>query len=116
VLSFLADENLNAAIVRGLLRQRSDLDIVSVAEAGLSGANDRAVLEWASAHGRILVTHDFKTIPRYALERVRDGQHLPGVFEVPADAPMGRVIDDILLLAECSFEDEWVNQVLYLPL
>jgi hypothetical protein len=28
----------------------------------------------------------------------------------------GEVIEEILLLAECSLPDEWENQVVYLPL
>jgi hypothetical protein len=30
--------------------------------------------------------------------------------------PMRRVIEDIILLAECSDQDEWEGQVVYLPL
>lgn len=62
------------------------------------------------------LTHDENTIPRFAFDRVRSGQPMPGVFEVPADAPIGPMIDDILLLVECSVEGEWEGQVLYLPL
>jgi hypothetical protein len=41
---------------------------------------------------------------------------MPGVFEVSRYAPLGRVIEDILLLAECSLEGEWEGQIGYLPL
>lgn len=34
---FLADENFNNQIVRGVLRQSSDVDIVRVQDVGLSG-------------------------------------------------------------------------------
>jgi Domain of unknown function (DUF5615) len=44
VTRFLADENFNNQIVRGILRQGSDIDIVRVQDAGLSGADDLAVL------------------------------------------------------------------------
>ena len=42
---FLADENFNNQIVRGVLRQSSDIDIVRVQDVDLSGADDPAVLE-----------------------------------------------------------------------
>ena len=41
---------------------------------------------------------------------------MPGVFEVSRAIPIGRAIEDILLLAECSLQDEWEGQVRYLPL
>ena len=41
---------------------------------------------------------------------------MPGVFEVSRSVPIGRAIEDILLLAECSVDGEWEGQVRYLPL
>lgn len=58
MLRFAADENFNNDIVRGLRRRMPDLDIVRVQEAGLSGAIDTDVLEWAAREGRVLLTHD----------------------------------------------------------
>jgi predicted nuclease of predicted toxin-antitoxin system len=69
-----ADENLNSNIVRGLLRQRPDLDIVRIQDVGLSGADDRTVLEWAAGDDRILLTHDVTTLTRHAYDRVRIGR------------------------------------------
>lgn len=48
MLRFAAEENFNADILRGLLRRKPDLDIVRVQDVGLSGADDRAGLEWAA--------------------------------------------------------------------
>jgi len=41
---------------------------------------------------------------------------MPGVFEVSLNIPIGLVIDDLLLLAELSLDNEWSGQVRYLPL
>ena len=87
-----------------------------VQDAGLSGADDRSVLGWAAREGRILLTHDVTTLTRYAYERVAAGEPMPGVFEVGRRVPLGRAIEDILLLVECSREGEWEGQVRYLPL
>lgn len=116
MLRLAADENFNNIIVRGLLRRRPDLDIVRVQDVGLSGASDPIVLEWAADHGRILLTHDAATITRYAYARIAAGRSMPGVFEANRNAPIGPVIEDILLLVECSFSNEWENRILYLPL
>jgi len=116
MLRLAADENFNNDIVRGLLRRKLELDIVRIQDVGLSGADDPTVLEWAAQEGRVLLTHDVTTITRYAYERVKAGQSMPGVFEVSRAVPVGRAIEDILLLAECSLESEWEGQVRYLPL
>ena len=116
MLRLAADENFNSDIVRGLLRRRPDLDIVRVQDAGLSGADDAAVLDWAANEGRVLVTHDALTITRHAYDRVRAARPMPGVFEVSPGVPIGRAIDDLLLIVECSLEGEWEAQIRYLPL
>lgn len=116
MLSFLADENLHGNIVRGLLRRQPELDIVRVQDVGLAGTDDPAILEWAATKGRILLTHDVKTITRFAYERVQAGLPMPGVFEVSYSMSLGQAIEEILLLAECSLEGEWEGQVRYLPL
>lgn len=116
MLLFVADENFNNDIVRSLLRRKPELDIVRIQDIGLSGADDPTVLEWAAGERRILLTHDVSTITGYAYERIREGKPMPGVFEVSREVGMGTAIRDILLLAECSFENEWEGQVHYLPL
>ena len=116
MLLLAADENFNGDIVRGLLRREPSLNIVRLQDAKLSGADDRVVLAWAAREGRVLLTHDASTITRYAYERIQVGQPMPGVFAVNRDLPVGRVIEEILLLTECSLEREWEGQVRYLPL
>lgn len=111
-----ADENLDNRILNGLRRRVPALDIVRVQDVGLSGARDPAVLEWAAQEGRIVLSHDVSTITHYAYERLRVGRPVPGIFEVHARAPIGRVIDDLLLILEVSEPGDWEGQVRYLPL
>src|SRR4051812_11931244 len=116
MLKLATDENFNNSILRGLLRRRPDLDIIRVQDAGLSGADDPIVLDWAANEGRVLLTHDAATITKYAFERINAGKNMPGVFEVNRSISVGSAIEDLLLLAMCSFENEWEGQIRYLPL
>ncbi len=116
MLKFAADENLNNDIVRGVRRRNPSVDIVRVQDAGLFGADDATILEWASESGRVLLTHDVSTMTRYAYERVGRGQPMLGVFEIARHVAIGVAIDEISILAECSHDDEWQGQVRYLPL
>ena len=116
MIRFLADENLNIAIVQAVRRRAPEVDLVRVQEIGLGQADDPAVLEWAAANGRIVLTHDARDLPAFAYARVSQGLAMPGVFEIRQHHPLGEIIDDILLLAQASRDDEWANQVNYLPL
>ena len=116
MLRLAADENFNNDIVRGLLRRKPDLDIVRVQDVGLSGGGDPEVLEWAASDGRVMVTHDVSTLSNHAYDRIEAGRAMPGVFEISATMAVGRAIDDLLLLVECSVDGEWEGQVRYLPL
>jgi hypothetical protein len=110
----LADENLKGALVRGLRRQKPDLDLVRVQDVGLLGADDPTVLDWAAMDDRVLLTHDIRTITKYAYDRLVAGLSMPGVIEVRGNLSIGQAIEDILLLVE--FEEEWRSQVRYIPL
>jgi len=41
---------------------------------------------------------------------------MPGVFEVGQEVPVREAIEDLLLIATCSFDEEYEGQVRYLPL
>ena len=98
------------------IRRKPELDIVRVRDAGLSGMDDPSLLAWAAAQDRVLITHDVSTMTAYAYRRVAGGEYMPGIFEVSRSVPVAAVIEDILLLSECSNEGEWEGQVRYPPL
>lgn len=81
MLRFLADENFNERVIRGVLRQNPDVDIVRVRDVGLSAADDPTVLEWAAQQGRVVLTHDVATMTRFAYERIQVGLSMPGCLK-----------------------------------
>ena len=117
MLKLAADENFNGDIVRGALRRNPALDIIRVQDVPeVAAKDDPTVLDWAAREGRILFTHDARTITKYAYERTAAGLPMPGVFEIKHTVPVALAIDEILIIAECSLEGEWEGQVRYLPL
>lgn len=116
MLKLVSDENFNGDILRGLFRRRPDLDVVRVQDAGLSATPDPQVLAWAAAEGRVLLTHDRRTVPTFAYDRVRAGQPMPGVFVVSDLMPLGQATDEILLAAECLAPAECRDHVRFFPL
>ena len=114
--SLLIDENFNQRILRGLKLRIPNLDYAVVQESGLSGESDPNVLAYASEQNRVLITHDLKTIPRFAYERVAANLPMPGVIAVDDELPIGKVIEELAIIVECSELSDWENQVVHLPL
>ena len=113
---FLADENFNFDIVQGLRRCLPSLDLVRIQELGLSGAVDPDILDLAANMRRVLLTHDVNTMTKFAYQRLEVDMSLPGVVLVPDTLPVGRAIEDLILMIGGSLDHEWENQVRHLPL
>jgi Domain of unknown function (DUF5615) len=90
VNSFLVDQNFNEHIVDGMTRRDATLEFTHVRAVGLAAAPDPMILEWAALHGLVLLTHDRKTIPSFAYDRVAADLPVPGVFLVSDAMPIAR--------------------------
>jgi len=111
---FLADEDFNNRIVRGIRRLSSEVDIVRVHEVGLLGEPDIKILEWGAKENRIVLTHDAATMIGFGYERIRDGREFPGMIAVSQSASIGRVIEDIAKIADDE-KFQLQDQIIYLP-
>jgi predicted nuclease of predicted toxin-antitoxin system len=80
-MKFLADENFNNDILRGIWRRIPDASFTRVQDTGIVSADDQRVLEYAAEHGYIVITHDVNTMLGYFYERVKAG--LPHARIVP---------------------------------
>lgn len=116
MISFLADENLKRKIMSGLLRRNPSVDVVRAQDVGLTGAEDRILLEWAARHNRILLTHDVQTLVGFAWESVQAGEPMAGVIVLGRNLRVSEAVEELLLIAECSEPEEWAGVVAYLPL
>lgn len=111
---FQADNDLRKAIVRGTLRREPQMNFRSAQAARLDGIPDPEVLAFAADEDRILVSHDFGTLPKHFRQFTRS-RRSPGVLLVRQDLPVGEAIETLLLVWEASEADEWVNRLCLLP-
>jgi len=116
MLPLLIDQNFNQIILRGLRQRIPDLDAVTAHQVGLSDAEDPDLLAWAAGEGRVLVTHDRRTMSDHVADRLAAGEHIAGVVIVSRKLPFGQVIDDLEVIVMCSSEDDWRDIVRHLPL
>jgi predicted nuclease of predicted toxin-antitoxin system len=116
VLKLATDENVDGRVIRGLLARMQDLDVVRVQDAGLSATDDRSILAWAAAEGRVLLTHDVRTMTRFAGERIKRGDPLTGVVILPRPGAVGAIIRALRDLIESHEPEELQDRILYLKL
>ena len=111
---YQADNDLRKAIVRGAVRREPRMNFRSAQAARLDRVPDPEVLAFAPVEGRILVSHDFQTMPRH-FRQFTQGRRSPGVLLVRQDLPVGDAIENLLPIWEASEADEWVNRLCLVP-
>jgi Domain of unknown function (DUF5615) len=116
MLRLFIDQDFDHDILRGLRLRLPTLDAVTAREAGLDRKSDPEILAWAAAKDRVVVTHDRNMMTRHAYDRVRRAESMPGIFIVPREMSIGALIADLQVLVECSFDGEWKQLVVFLPL
>lgn len=114
-MKWLADECFDNDIVRGLLRRSADFDLVRAQDIfEVAGRDDKTLLAWTIKNDRVVLTHDLATmVPALRLQPQRASTR---IVLVPDSLPIGQVIEDVLLLDQCSKRSDWNAGVIYLPL
>jgi len=114
-LKFLADADLNALIVDGVIRRRPAIDFRRHPDIDLEGKSDLQVLQLAADMDRLLVSHDFRTMPAAFGEFISEHTS-PGVLLVPQHLAIGEAIDDLLLFWELENAADWISRIGFLPI
>jgi Domain of unknown function (DUF5615) len=88
----------------------------SADDANLAGVPDPEVLALAAEQDRILVSHDFQTMPRHFAEFLQARGSSPGLILVPQYLPIGEAVEELLVIWGASEAEEWQNRMLKIPL
>jgi len=116
MLRLASDVDVHGEIIRGLHLRLPEIDLVRIQDALPEGTPDPAVLAWAAAENRILITNDRNTMVGFAYQRAAAGESVPGLIATTNEQSIGSAIDDILLIAEYMPEEEIKDQVVvFLP-
>ena len=81
IVRIYADHDFNEAVLRQLER----LNVAAVVRArsvNLQESSDPEVLAWAAERGLPVLSHDVRTMRRYAYERIAAGLPMPGLILV----------------------------------
>jgi len=116
MIRVITDHNFNGRIIKGLSSRIATLDLATARSVGLAKAVDPNILAWAVQEKRVLFTQDLKTMPMHIRNRAAAGLSHAGVVFVPQSLGVGRAIEELQMVVECTEEHEWTDQVLYLPM
>lgn len=112
---FQADTDLNQIILLATVRQEPSIDFQTALAAGLANLSDREVLAMAARAGRVLVTHDRKTMPRHFSEFIAT-ETSAGVIIISQHLPIASAVGDLVLIWSATEASDWINRICFLPL
>jgi predicted nuclease of predicted toxin-antitoxin system len=104
---FYADEHIPKAVIRGL-RQRG-VDILSVADAALIGADDMTHLRRARGENRVIVTQDDDF-----LRLAAGGAPHAGIVYAPQHTSVSALIHGLLLIHRVLDAEEMAGHIEFL--
>ena len=93
---FQADNDLKFGIVKAVRRREATIDFASAQEAGLDEVGDPELLDRAAAQGRVLVSHDRRTMIAHFRAHLAAGKSGPGLLIVSQGALIGDVVEALV--------------------
>ena len=112
---FQADADLKQAIVIATKRREPAIDFQTADEANLKAVEDPEVLLIAAREGRLLVSHDRRTMPHHFAQFIRTNVS-PGLLIASQHIPVAAVVENLVLIWTVTEAEEWTNQIKSLPL
>ena len=116
-IRYVVDENLSPSYAEQLRRRDPAIEVYAVGEAGAppKGTPDPDLLCWCEMHGFLLVTNNRVSMPAHLADHLARGRHIPGILVFGPDRGMGEMLEELLLIAGASAEDEYQDRIEYLP-
>ena len=100
-IRYLLDENVETEMRAQLEHHVPGLVVKAVGdpEAPPRRTPDPDLIRWCEEHDFHLVTRDRRTMPVHLAEHLAAGRHIRGILTSSKDAPFGRVLEHLILIA-----------------
>jgi len=113
-LALYMDHHVPRAITVGL--RLREVEVITAYEDGASALEDAALLDRATALGRVLFTRDDDLLAE-ATKRQRESIPFCGVvYAHQRRVSIGQCIEDLEIIAKAGEPDDLINRVQFLPL
>lgn len=115
---FLIDENISPEYRTQLLRHEPSLTVLVIGDEGAPARStaDPEILKWCEQNQFSLITNNRESMPQHLSDHIEAGHHVPGIFTISLEVPMGKIIEELLLIAGASDADEYMDEITYIPL
>lgn len=113
-IRLLLDHHIDVQLATDL--RREGFDVTFPRELGTERALDEAHLEWATSHGRVILTGDIKDFPRLAESWAEQGREHAGVLLLVGKSRLsyGELLRRLRAFLDAVPAEEMVNQVRWL--
>src|SRR5690242_5309561 len=112
---FLADQNLDDAIIRGVIRRCPLADFDRLRDFGMEESADDEVLAFANQERYVVVSHDVNSMTAAAKLRMESGLGMGGLLLIKQHFVFRPIIESLVLVWSDSEAEEWHNVVEFLP-
>ena len=112
---FLADHNLDDAIVHGVIRRCPLAEFHRLRDFGMEESVDEEVLAFANQERYIVVSHDVNSMTAAAKLRMESGLRMDGLLLIKQQFVFRPIIESLALVWSDSEAEEWHNVVEFLP-
>jgi Domain of unknown function (DUF5615) len=118
MLRLLLDENVTPSLRTQILGRDASICvwIVGDPDAPSKGTLDPEILIWCEERKFILVTNNRRSMPGHLLDHLTLGRHIPGILILSDRISFGETVEELILIAEGSFEEEYRDRIQFLPL
>jgi Domain of unknown function (DUF5615) len=117
-IRYLFDENVSPRLKTALLRREPAIDVLRIGDPQTPplGTPDPDILRYLEGAHRALITGNRASMPGHVAAHLAGGGHHWGVFRLRRWAAFRQVIEDLHLLWEASEDEDWIDQLAWIPL
>lgn len=117
-IKYLMDENVDPVYPTQLRRRMPEISIRVVGEIGTppKGTLDPEILKWCERYNFSLVTNNRSSMPGHLNDHLARGDRVPGIFILNPDLSIGQNLEELIIIFEAAFDDEYQNQIVFLPI
>jgi hypothetical protein len=117
-IRFLLDENVSPRVKVALWRRHAAIDVLRVGDpqAPPLGTIDPDILRYLEQARRVLITGNRASMPGHVAVHLVGGGHHWGIFRLRRRTTFQQVVEELCLLWAASEDEEWIDQLAWIPL
>ncbi|MBF2017529.1 MAG: DUF5615 family PIN-like protein [Richelia sp. RM2_1_2] len=117
-LKYLIDENVNPLYPKQIRQREPSIIVKVVGELNIppKGTLDPEILDWCEENNFVLVTNNRTSMPVHLADHIAKNRHIPGILIINPNLSVGENLEELILLALASEENEYQDRIVYLPL